>query len=327
MARRDFYEVLGVARNASAEEIQRAYRTLARRHHPDVDKSPGAEERFKEITEAYDVLSDPQSRPRYDRFGHDWRRVPEDVDIAGEPFRSRAGAARGRRGGPAGGERVWVESGTGGGFGPEGIDLGDLFGTFFGQRGAGAGFGRGPIQGADTEAEIVVTVEEAYNGGRRRITLPMPAGPRNLDVKIPAGVVDGQRIRLAGQGAGGIDGGPAGDLYLVVRLAPHPRYRVDGRDISVDLPVAVWDAALGANVPVETPGGTAKVNVPAGSSCGRRLRLRGRGLPHPRGAPGDLYAEVKVMVPPKPTDEERKLFEQLRRVSSFDPQSARTRRK
>jgi curved DNA-binding protein len=310
--RRDFYEVLGVPRDADATEIQRAYRTLARRHHPDVNRSPGAEERFKEITEAYDVLSDPESRQRYD-----FARSPAGARAAG------AGVGGGRG---ATGQRVRVEPGAGVGFGgPEGIDLDDLFGSLFGGRMPGD-FGAGPVQGADTEAEIVMPVEEAYRGGRRQITLTTPSGPRSYQVTIPPGVVDGQRIRLSGQGSGSPDGGPAGDLYLVVRLAPDPRYRVDGRDITVDLPVAAWDAALGASVPVETPGGTAKVTVPPGSSCGRRLRLRGRGLPHPRGRPGDLYAEVKVMVPPKLTDAERDLFEKLRRVSSFDPQPTRSRR-
>jgi len=162
-------------------------------------------------------------------------------------------------------------------------------------------------------------VEEAYRGGRRRITLD----GRSYEVNIPAGVVDGQRIRLAGQGGQGSEGAAAGDLYLVVRLAPHPRYRVEGRDISVDLPLAPWEAALGASVAIDTPGGEAKVKVPPGTSTGRRLRLRGRGMPHPRGRPGDLYAEVKIMVPPQPTGEERRLFEQLASVSTFDPRRQR----
>jgi len=184
---------------------------------------------------------------------------------------------------------------------------------------AGVAGGRWPVAGADQEAELVLSVEEAYRGGRRRITLD----GRSYEVNIPAGVVDGQRIRLAGQGGQGSEGAAAGDLYLVVRLAPHPRYRVEGRDISVDLPLAPWEAALGASVAIDTPGGEAKVKVPPGTSTGRRLRLRGRGMPHPRGRPGDLYAEVKIMVPPQPTGEERRLFEQLAAVSTFDPRRQR----
>jgi curved DNA-binding protein len=165
----------------------------------------------------------------------------------------------------------------------------------------------------------VLSVEEAYRGGRRRITLPGPAGGRSYEVKIPRGVVDGQRIRLSGQGGQGQSGGASGDLYLVVRIAPHPRYRLSGRDISVDLPVAPWEAVLGATVPMPTPDGEAKVRVPPGSSSGRRLRLRGEGMPNPRGDPGDLYAEVKIMVPAKPTRRERELFEELAAQSTFDP--------
>ncbi len=317
---RDYYQVLGVPREASAEEIQRAYRQLARRHHPDVNKNPDAEDRFKEISEAYDTLSDPDKRRRYDRFGAAYRQVPEDVDArgyasaGGGPFRGRPGrAAAGGPGGPGG--RVRVEQGD--------VDLedlfGDLFGGGFGGFGGGGGFGRGPVGGADTEAELTLTLEEAYRGGRRQVTLATPQGPRQLEVNIPPGVTDGQRIRLAGQGSSGMNGGGAGDLYLVVRLAPHPRYRVDGRDITAPLPAAPWEAALGAKLPVQTPGGTVEVTVPAGSSCGRRLRLRGQGLPNPRGRPGDYYAEVRILVPPTPTAEERELFEQLAKVSSFNP--------
>ncbi|HEV8163524.1 MAG TPA: DnaJ C-terminal domain-containing protein, partial [Actinomycetota bacterium] len=199
---------------------------------------------------------------------------------------------------------------------PGGVDFDDLFSSFFGDRVGGDGFGRGPVPGADTEADITISVEEAYRGTRRRLTMP---GGRPLEVTIPAGVVDGQRIRLAGQGSGGVRGGPAGDLYLVVHLAPHPRYRITSRDITVQLPVAPWEAALGATVRGAGPGGPFQVNVPAGSSCGRRLRLRGEGLPNPRGSPGDLYAEIKIVVPPKLKAEERRLFEELGRVSSFTP--------
>jgi curved DNA-binding protein len=169
---------------------------------------------------------------------------------------------------------------------------------------------------------VSLTVEEAFTGTRRRVALSGPDGERSLEVTIPAGVVDGQRIRLAGQGGAG-DGGPPGDLYLIVRLQPHPRFRVDGRDMIVDLPVTPWEAALGAKVPVESPGGEHKVTVPPGSSSGRRLRLKGQGLPNPKGAPGDLYAEIKIMVPRLPTERERELFEELARVSDFDPRRRR----
>jgi curved DNA-binding protein len=170
---------------------------------------------------------------------------------------------------------------------------------------------------------LELTVEEAHRGGRRQITLAGPDGQRTYTVTIPRGVVDGQRIRLAGQGGRGSGDGPAGDLYLRVRILPHPRYRLSGRDIHVTLPVAPWEAALGVTVPVTTPGGEVKVHVPAGSSSGRRLRLRGEGIPNPRGSPGDLYAEVSVMVPPTLTDRERALFEELAAVSTFDPRAGR----
>jgi curved DNA-binding protein len=320
--RRDFYDVLGVGRTASPDEIQSAYRKLARTYHPDVNKDPGAEDRFKEVAEAYDVLSDPDTRERYDAFGHDFRQVPEGVDPA-TWARARAGAGAGGGGGRRSSRGPSQVDFDFGGMGGD-IDIEELFGSMFG---GGAGRGRrrgwGPIAGADQEAEIILTVEEAYQGGRRSITLQGPDGPRNLDVNIPAGVTDGKRIRLKGQGGQGSSGAPAGDLYLVVRLAPHPRYRIDGRDISVDLPLSPWEAALGASVAVDTPGGEAKVRVRPGTSTGKRLRLKGRGMPNSRGNPGDLYAEVKIMVPSKLSDVERPLFEELSRVSTFDPRHSR----
>ncbi|MEU6039222.1 DnaJ C-terminal domain-containing protein [Actinomadura sp. NPDC047616] len=312
---RDFYEILGVPRTAGQDEIQRAYRKLARKYHPDVNKAPDAEDRFKEASEAYVVLSDPEQRKRYDAFGEDFRRVPPDVDP--ETWaRARAGAGgRTRAGGGFGGF-------GGFGTGDEEVDLEDLLGGIFagraGRAGRGrrpGGFGWGPMPGADQEAELEVGLDEAYRGGHRTIGLD----GRTIDVDIPAGVTDGQRIRLAGQGGRGGDGGQSGDLYLIVRIRPDPRYRVDGRDVTVRLPLAPWEAALGTRAPVETPGGEARVKVPPGSSCGRRLRLRGRGLPNPRGTPGDLYAEVQIKVPPEPGPEERRLFEELAAKSSFDP--------
>jgi curved DNA-binding protein len=170
---------------------------------------------------------------------------------------------------------------------------------------------------------VQVSVEEAYKGTRRSLSISGPDGPRSIDVNIPAGVVDGQRIRLRGQGGQGSNGGEAGDLYLIVRIAPHPRYRVEGRDLHMLLPLAPWEAALGASVDIDTPGGTATVNVRAGTSSHRRLRLKGRGLPNKRGKPGDLYAEAQIKVPSSPSSEERELFEQLGKVSTFEPRSSR----
>jgi curved DNA-binding protein len=313
VAATDFYEILGVDRNATGEEIQREYRKLARTYHPDVNKDPAAEKRFQEISEAYDVLSDPSTRRRYDAFGPDFRQVPDHVDPETWAQASRAGRP-GRT--SARDEGVWVPSG----FPDDDLDLEDLLGGLFGRSGRR---GWGSIAGADQEAELVLPVEDAYRGVRRSITFPGPGEPRTLEVTIPAGVTDGQRIRLAGQGGQGTGNAGPGDLYLIVRLAPHPRYRVDDRDIYVDLPLAPWEAALGVSVAVDTPGGEAKVRVRAGTSTGKRLRLRGRGLPNPRGAAGDLFAEVRIMVPSSLTPEEHRLFEQLAAISTFDPRRGR----
>jgi curved DNA-binding protein len=315
---RDYYDVLGVGRNASSEEIQQAFRKLARKHHPDINRDPGAEERFKEINDAYSVLSDPKTRQRYDRFGENFRQVPEDYD---ERVAAGAGARGGWGGGGGGGGRVRFRTDEGVDFDGSGIDFEDLFGGIFGRGGGGRG--RGPVPGADQEAEIQLGVEEAYRGGKRSITLGGPDGQRTYDVNIPRGVVDGQRIRLAGEGGRGGGDAPSGDLYLRVRIKPDGRFRLEGRDIHVVAPVTPWEAALGATVPVPTPGGTAKVTVPAGSSSGRRLRLRGEGMPNPRGQNGDLYAEIRIMVPPEPTARERELFEELAAVSAFDPRRSR----
>jgi curved DNA-binding protein len=315
---RDYYQVLGVSRNAGADELQQAYRRLARANHPDVNHDPGAEERFKEINDAYHVLSDPEQRKRYDRFGDDFRRVPEDWEERVGASAGRGGAAReGTATGGAGRRYTWSStggSGPGVGAGFEDIDLDDLFGGMFGARGRG-----GPVPGADQEAELPLTVEEAYRGGRKQITLNGPDGPRTYTVSIPRGVTDGKRIRLAGEGGRGLGEGRPGDLYLVVRLQPDRRYRVEGKDIVVDLRLAPWEAALGTTVPVTTPGGETKVTVPAGSSTGRRLRVPGEGMPDPRGRPGDLHAEVKIMVPSRLTRKERELFSELAAASRFDP--------
>jgi curved DNA-binding protein len=313
----DFYQILGVPRDADQDEIQRAYRKLARTYHADVNSDPAAEDRFKEISEAYDVLSDPQARRRYDAFGRDFRQVPEDVD----PDAWRRARSAGARAG---------SQDQGGGFSFSGgdIDLDELLGSFFSSRGGRGGWGggtgrsRAPVPGADQEAELELTVEEAYQGTRKSITLAAGDGTRrSFDVTVPPGVTDGQRIRLAGQGGRGSGGAQSGDLYLVVRIAPHPRYRLDGRDLFAELRLSPWEAALGTSVPLDTPGGEVKVKVPAGTSSGRQIRLRGRGLPNPKGRPGNLFAEARIMVPPHLTRAERHLFEQLADVSAFDPRS------
>ncbi len=315
VAYHDYYETLGVPRDASAQDIRRAYRTLARRYHPDVNKDPEAEDRFKEISEAYEVLRDEEKRSRYDRFGADWR-AGEDVSQAG-------GFDGASRNGNGFGD-VRVDFG-GADFG--GGDFSDFFEGLFGGRGrrgatgAGRAAGQGfSMRGGDHEAVLELTLQEAARGGKRRISLA--DGP-DFEVEIPRGVRDGQRIRLAGQGETGFGGGPAGDLFLRVRVKPDSRFRVKGRDLYVELPVAPWEAALGADVPVETLDGMARVKVPSGSSSGRRLRLRGQGLPATDGKGGDLYATVAIQVPKKLTKAEREAFEQLAEVSRFDPRKGR----
>ena len=294
---KDYYEVLGVPRDASADDIRRAYRKLARQYHPDINDESDAEERFKEVGEAYEVLSDQEKRERYDRLGDQRRAGAEAPDMTDfEDLFGRAGF----------GSDVRVEFGEG--------RFSDFFEGLFGE-GAGAADG-GPLRGRDREAVLELSLEEALVGGRRRLSLDDGG---SFEVEIPAGVREGQRIRIAGKGVAGRSGGPAGDLYLLVRLRPHPRFRREGDDLQVDLRVTPWEAALGETVPVHTLSGTAQVRVPAGSSSGRRLRLRGRGLPARGGGRGDLYATVQVAIPKELSDEERDLFEKLAAASQFDP--------
>jgi curved DNA-binding protein len=300
---KDYYDVLGVSRDASQDEIRRAYRKLAREYHPDLNADPDAEERFKELGEAYEVLSDPDKRGRYDRLGAQWR--AQDAAPGGgdfEDFFARQGFDRGRGFdrdmGPEFGDGVFSE----------------FFERLFGDGAAPRA--SGPLRGRDIEAVLELPLEDALSGTRRRLSL---GDGHSVTVNIPAGVREGQRIRVAGRGAPGRDGGPAGDLYLLVYLKPHSRFRREGDDLQVDVRVAPWEAALGATVPVSTLTGTAQVRVPAGSSGGRRLRLRGRGLPTAGGERGDLYATVQIVVPKQLSDEERELFEQLAAASEFDP--------
>jgi len=291
----DYYEVLGVPRDADADTIRRAYRKLARKYHPDVNSDVDAEERFKELGEAYDVLSDAEKRERYDRLGARWHEAEREApNESFEDFFAHQGF----------GEGTHAEFGD------------DLFEALFGAR---AGRATGPLRGHDREALLELSLEDALAGGRRRLMLD----GRDIDVNFPAGVRDGQLIRLAGRGGEGRHGGPPGDLFLRVLLKPHPRFRRHGNDnLDVDLPITPSQAALGATVAVETPTGTARVRVPAGSSSGRRLRLRGRGLPKRGGGSGDLHAVVKIVVPKELSDRERELYEQLAESSSPDPREA-----
>lgn len=303
----DLYAVLGVARGATDREIKRAYRTLAQEFHPDINTDPGAEERFKQIGEAYSVLSDPDLRAKYDRFGADFRHVPDDVDPDEWEAAQRARSGAGRP--PPGWQQADVDDRAFQDF------LEDLL-----RRQQGGGDGWGPMPGADQRASISLTLEDAYAGGRRELTLPGPSGPRRIQVNTPPGVTDGRTIRLPGQGGRGSEGAPAGDLYLHVTVEPHPTFRLSGRDIEVDLPLAPWEAALGTAVSVQGPGGPTRVKVAPGTSSGTRLRIRGKGMPTP-GKEGDLFARVKIVVPPEPTEEERELYGRLAAVSDFDPRS------
>ena len=296
VAFRDYYETLGVPRGATSEEIRSAYRKLARRYHPDINKDEDAEERFKEVGEAYEVLSDPEKRERYDRLGANWR---QGDDVSGAPGFDGFEGAR-----PDG---VRFEFGDGA--------FSDFFESLFGS----ARTGDIRMRGADQEAVVDLSLEEAAAGGPLRVSL---ADGRSFTVNVPAGVRDGQRIRVAGRGGEGIGGGSTGDLFLRVHLRPHRVFRVDGRDLHVDVPVTPWDAALGTTLEVPTLTGSAKVRLPAGSSSGRRLRLRGKGMPGRRSRHGDLYARVQIMVPDRLDERERKLFEELRTDSSFHPQAS-----
>ncbi|HEY7215605.1 MAG TPA: DnaJ C-terminal domain-containing protein [Thermoanaerobaculia bacterium] len=310
---KDYYATLGVKKDASQEEIQKAYRKLARKYHPDVNKDPKAEVKFKEIGEAYEVLKDSEKRQKYDQFGSAWKNARQ----TGAP--------------PPGWENVHFDFGDGGGFdfrgfggGGGGEGFSDFFEMLFGGGGPGgarrrgpAGFGGdsgfGPQAGGNTEATLPLALEEAVQGGQREITItdPNTGQRRTLSVRIPAGVRSGQKIRLAGQGSPGFGGAAAGDLLLKVEIQPDPRFRVEGSDIHTTVAVSPWAAALGGEAEVETPTGPVRVKIPPGSSSGRKIRLRGRGLTQAGGEKGDLLAEIRIVVPERLSERERELYEQL----------------
>lgn len=307
----DYYRTLGVDPDATAEDIKKAYRKLARRYHPDVSKEADAEARMKEVNEAYAVLSDPEKRAAYDQLGRGFRpgeefRPPPDWD-AGFEF-------------------------SGAGFGPaEQAEFSEFFSALFGRMGGRSPFGAhapGRGRGEDHHAKILLGLEDAFTGAVRQITLRVPKTdpqgrvklePRTLNVRIPKGVRAGQIIRLAGQGGPGHGGAPAGDLLLEVQFEPLPGFHVEGRDVYATVRVAPWEAALGAVVPVRLPHETISARIPAGAQSGRRLRVRGKGIPG--DPPGDLLLDVQVVLPPANTPEARRLYETMARELAFDPRT------
>ncbi len=320
---KNYYETLGIKRDASADDIKRAYRKLARKYHPDVSSEADAEDRFKDVSEAYEVLRDPEKRAAYDQ-------IPPGgyATGSGQSGPSPGDTARGN--GPSGFDF------EGGGFtGADASDFSDFFESMFGRGfrgGAGAGpqTGRGPasMRGQDHTARIELDLEDAFSGGARTVTLSAPEmgrdgqvvnRTRSLKINIPKGVRAGQQLRLTGQGTPGLGDGPAGDLYLEISFRPHRLFRVDGNDLILDLPVAPWEAALGATVAIPTPAGSVDLKIPPGSNGARRLRLKGRGMPGK--TPGDLYAVLRITLPPADTDNARQLYEQMAERMAFDPRA------
>jgi len=298
MKYKDYYKILGVTRGAGDDEIKKAYRKLARKYHPDVSKEPNAKEKFQEVSEAYETLRDKEKRAAYDSLGSGFRQ--------GQDFRPPPD---------------WFDRFGGGGKAEDlhGVDLGELFesmGLFGRAQRRSGGFGRrSAFPGEDYEVPVRLTLEEAYRGTERTVQLD----GRGFTARIPRGATDGQRLRLRGKGGPGMNGGPAGDLYLQIALEPHALYRASGHDLDIDVPLAPWEAALGAEVEVPTLEGRVTMKVPPGSKAGQKLRLAGKGLPKPGGGAGDLYAVLSIAVPATLTDSERKLYEELRKTSRFDP--------
>ncbi|MCB1774433.1 MAG: DnaJ domain-containing protein [Gammaproteobacteria bacterium] len=308
---KDYYALMGVDRNATQDDIKRAYRKLARKYHPDVSKEPDAEQRFKELGEAYEVLKDPEKRAAYDQLGSNWKQ--------GQEFRPPPGWDTGFE--------------FGGGHGDD-QRFSDFFETLFGQRGFdSAGFTRrhaGHAHGEDHHARVEIGLEDAFNGSTMAFQLRVPEydasgrlsnRTRSIQVRIPKGVTDGKRIRLAGQGAPGIGGGRNGDLYLEVALRPHPLYSVDGRDIHLTLPITPWEAALGARIAVPTLAGRVEMTVPEGARSGQRLRLKGRGLAAAGKTPGDQFVTLQIATPKAETEAHKALYRQMAEAMPFNPRS------
>ncbi|MDP8219342.1 MAG: DnaJ C-terminal domain-containing protein [Candidatus Theseobacter exili] len=319
---KDYYETLGVDRKADGASIKKAYRKLARKYHPDVNKDSAAEAKFKEAAEAYEVLSDPEKRQKYDTLGANWRN--------GQDFTP-----------PPGWENLGFKfhgsgASQGGSFHESGGGFSDFFESFFGGNFSGEQFSgfhnqsrTRTMKGQDHEAEITIPLEEAYHGVKKSISLTTSwvdahgqtqNKVKNYDVNIPPGTTDKSRIRLVGQGGKGQGGGPAGDLFLKVKIASHRIFRLNGYDIEEDLNIASWEAALGAKVPVKTLGGTVTINVPPGTQSTQRIRLKDKGLPKRKGqGRGDLFAKVKIVVPKTLSAKEKELYSELSKNSTFDP--------
>jgi curved DNA-binding protein len=306
MKYKDYYALMGVPRTATPAEIKTAHRKLARKHHPDLNKHKDAEERFKEIGEAYDVLKDPEKRAAYDQLGTGYK--------DGDEVRSSPEWNRGFEPDATGSEH----------------DVNDFFEAMFGARNQDPFRARATdMPGQDHHAKVSIDLKDSYTGAQRTFTMQMPQvdsqgrvtyRPKRLNVSIPKGILDGQRLRLAGQGGPSLGKGAAGDLYLEVAFNEQGRFRVDGRNVTLDVPVAPWEAALGGEVVVPTPDGSVNMTIPAGSAAGRRLRLKGRGIPGT--PPGDLYVSLAIVVPPADTEARKAAYDAMRKAfSSFDPRA------
>ncbi len=303
---KDYYETLGVARNATQDEVKRAYRKLARKYHPDVSKEADAEARFKELGEAYAVLKDTEKRAAYDQMGSQWK--------TGQEFRP-----------PPGWDAGFEFSGGDDG---AGADHSDFFEALFGRQGRAGARAQRRAQGEDHHAKVLIDLADAYQGAQRGISLRLPVldaqgriamRERRLDVVIPKGIRAGQHLRLAGQGGPGQGGGAAGDLYLEIAFNPDPQFRADGRDVYLELPLAPWEAALGAQVSAPTPEGPVQLTVPPGSAAGRQLRLRGRGIPG--SPPGDLYVVLAIALPPADSEAAREAYRAMAKAFAFNPRT------
>jgi curved DNA-binding protein len=310
MEYQDYYKILGVERNANADEIKKSYRRLARKYHPDVSSEKNAEEKFKQVKEAYEVLKDPEKRKAYDQMGANWKQGQGFSPPPGWEYQSRSG--RGQT------HETFSQG-----------DFSDFFESLFGGMGGARGQAHHEFKqrGQDQHAKVSISLEDAYRGATRELSLQEPQlDPRTgqvsyqthtLRVKIPAGVTTGQQIRLQGQGTPGMGGGPKGDLYLEIQVMPHSLYTLEGKDVYLNLPITPWEAALGAKISVPTLGGTVELSIPAGSQTGQKLRLKGRGLPDKPA--GDQYVLLKIYIPEPKNEQQKQLYRQMAEQMQFDP--------